>query len=126
MTDATAELPRFDPHIVRFRRLYVSAALECELDAPAQALQDIRHVLERAPDFLPARRVEVAALLASDACINADERVTAALRDQPTDAELNRLMDQKRSRFASNYTSNRTKLVALARAKSVVVASHDD
>jgi MraZ protein len=27
-----AELPSMDPHIVRFRRLYVSAATECELD----------------------------------------------------------------------------------------------
>jgi MraZ protein len=33
-----AELPRFDPHIVRFRRMYVSAALECELDAAQRAL----------------------------------------------------------------------------------------
>jgi alpha-D-ribose 1-methylphosphonate 5-triphosphate diphosphatase len=43
-----------------------------------------------------------------------------------TEAELNRLMDQKRARFAGNYATNRAKLVALARAKSVVVASHDD
>jgi alpha-D-ribose 1-methylphosphonate 5-triphosphate diphosphatase len=43
-----------------------------------------------------------------------------------TEAELNRLMDQKRARFASNYASNRAKLVALARARSVVMASHDD
>lgn len=27
-----AELPSMDPHLVRFRRLYVSAATECELD----------------------------------------------------------------------------------------------
>src|SRR5262249_34413898 len=43
-----------------------------------------------------------------------------------TEAGLNRLMDQKRARFAGNYATNRAKLVALARAKSVVVASHDD
>ena len=43
-----------------------------------------------------------------------------------TEAELNRLMDQKRARFAGNYASNRAKLVALARARSVVMASHDD
>jgi alpha-D-ribose 1-methylphosphonate 5-triphosphate diphosphatase len=43
-----------------------------------------------------------------------------------TEVELNRLMDQKRARFASNYASNRAKLVALARARSVVMASHDD
>jgi MraZ protein len=33
-----ASLPRFDPHIVRFRRLYVSAALECELDSNGRML----------------------------------------------------------------------------------------
>jgi MraZ protein len=33
-----AALPRFDPHIVRFRRLYVSAALESELDASGRVL----------------------------------------------------------------------------------------
>jgi MraZ protein len=33
-----AELPRFDPHIVRFRRMYVSAALECELDGAGRVL----------------------------------------------------------------------------------------
>jgi MraZ protein len=30
--ERVAELPSLDPHIVRFRRLYVSAAVECELD----------------------------------------------------------------------------------------------
>jgi MraZ protein len=33
-----AELPRFDPHIVRFRRMYVSAAFECELDSVGRVL----------------------------------------------------------------------------------------
>lgn len=33
-----AELPRFDPHIVRFRRMYVSAALECEVDGAGRVL----------------------------------------------------------------------------------------
>ncbi len=33
-----AELPRFDPHIVRFRRMIVSAALECELDGAGRVL----------------------------------------------------------------------------------------
>lgn len=32
------ELPRFDPNIVRFRRLYVSAAIECELDKAGRVL----------------------------------------------------------------------------------------
>lgn len=33
-----SELPRFDPHIVRFRRMYVSAALECEIDKSGRLL----------------------------------------------------------------------------------------
>lgn len=33
-----SELPRFDQHIVRFRRLYVSAALECEPDKTGRLL----------------------------------------------------------------------------------------
>jgi MraZ protein len=33
-----AELPSMDPHIVRFRRLYVSAAIECDLDAASRVL----------------------------------------------------------------------------------------
>src|SRR5262245_5336767 len=43
-----------------------------------------------------------------------------------TEAELNRLMDQKRARFAANYATNRAKLVDLASIHSVVMASHDD
>lgn len=33
-----AELPSLDPHVVRFRRLYVSAAHECELDGSGRLL----------------------------------------------------------------------------------------
>lgn len=33
-----SELPSLDPHIVRFRRLYVSAAVECELDKANRVL----------------------------------------------------------------------------------------
>jgi MraZ protein len=33
-----AELPRFDAHIVRFRRVYVSAAQDCELDKSGRLL----------------------------------------------------------------------------------------
>jgi len=33
-----AELPRLDPNVVRFRRLYVSAAVECELDRAGRVL----------------------------------------------------------------------------------------
>jgi MraZ protein len=33
-----AALPSMDPHVVRFRRLYVSAAVECELDTASRVL----------------------------------------------------------------------------------------
>jgi MraZ protein len=33
-----AELPRLDPHVVRFRRKYVSAAIECEVDKSGRIL----------------------------------------------------------------------------------------
>ena len=33
-----AALPSLDPHIVRFRRLYISAAVECELDKAGRVL----------------------------------------------------------------------------------------
>ncbi len=42
-----AELPSMDPHVVRFRRLYVSAACECELDKSGRILVP-GHLRERA------------------------------------------------------------------------------
>jgi MraZ protein len=33
-----SELPSLDPHVVRFRRMYVSAAVECELDRAGRLL----------------------------------------------------------------------------------------
>jgi MraZ protein len=33
-----AELPRFDPEVVRLKRMYVSAAVECELDRAGRVL----------------------------------------------------------------------------------------
>jgi MraZ protein len=38
LEDKIANLPSFDPNIVRFRRLYVSAAIECELDKAGRVL----------------------------------------------------------------------------------------
>ena len=38
LEEKIAALPSFDPHIVRFRRLYVSAAIECELDRSGRVL----------------------------------------------------------------------------------------
>jgi alpha-D-ribose 1-methylphosphonate 5-triphosphate diphosphatase len=40
--------------------------------------------------------------------------------------ELDRLMESRRALFAVNYARHRAALVALARARGVVVASHDD
>ena len=51
-----AELPRFDPHIVRFRRMYVSAAFECELDASGRVLVS--------PDYRGRAHLEKEVLLA--------------------------------------------------------------
>ena len=42
------------------------------------------------------------------------------------EAALDCFMDRKRAQFAANYASNRAALVALARLRSVVMASHDD
>ncbi len=38
LEDKVSELPSFDPNIVRFRRLYISAAIECELDKAGRVL----------------------------------------------------------------------------------------
>jgi transcriptional regulator MraZ len=38
LEDKIANLPSFDPNIVRFRRLYLSAAIECELDKAGRVL----------------------------------------------------------------------------------------
>jgi MraZ protein len=42
--ERVSELPSMDPHIVRFRRVYLSAAMECELDRAGRLLvpQDLR------------------------------------------------------------------------------------
>jgi len=38
LEEKISSLPSFDPNIVRFRRLYVSAAIECELDKAGRVL----------------------------------------------------------------------------------------
>lgn len=38
LEEKIAGLPSFDPNIVRFRRLYLSAAIECELDKAGRVL----------------------------------------------------------------------------------------
>ncbi len=38
LEEKIAELPAMDPHVVRFRRLYVSAAFECEADKAGRLL----------------------------------------------------------------------------------------
>ncbi len=59
-----AALPSLDPHVVRFRRLYVSAALECELDRTGRMLvpPHLRDRAELAKEVLFAgtgRKIEV-------------------------------------------------------------------
>lgn len=51
-----AELPRFDPDMVRFRRMYVSAALECEIDSVGRVLvsQDYRERAQLGKEVLLA------------------------------------------------------------------------
>lgn len=38
LEEKVAALPSLDPHVVRFRRLYISAACECELDKAGRVL----------------------------------------------------------------------------------------
>jgi MraZ protein len=49
-----AELPSLDPNVVRFRRMYVSAAIECELDKTGRVLvpQELRERLHVEKDVL--------------------------------------------------------------------------
>ncbi|HNS98756.1 MAG TPA: division/cell wall cluster transcriptional repressor MraZ [Polyangiaceae bacterium] len=42
-----AEMPQFDPNVVRLRRLYVSAAVECDLDKQGRVLVPV-HLREHA------------------------------------------------------------------------------
>lgn len=46
LEEKIAELPSMDPHVVRFRRLYVSAACECEADKTGRVLVPT-HLRER-------------------------------------------------------------------------------
>lgn len=59
-----AELPSLDPNVVRFRRVYVSAAIECELDRTGRVLvpPNLRDHAALAKEILFAgtgRRIEV-------------------------------------------------------------------
>lgn len=47
LEEKIANLSSLDPHVVRFRRLYVSAACECELDKAGRLLIP-QHLRERA------------------------------------------------------------------------------
>lgn len=46
LEEKIAELPSMDPHVVRFRRMYVSAACECEADKAGRVLVPT-HLRER-------------------------------------------------------------------------------
>lgn len=76
-----AELPSLDPNIVRFRRLYVSAAIECELDRAGRVLvpPDLRERAGLSKDVLWAGMGRMIELWS-------EERWTAAL--SMTEAEL--------------------------------------
>jgi MraZ protein len=82
LEEKIAGLPSFDPNIVRFRRLYVSAAIECELDKAGRVLVPpaLRERVALVKDVLWAgmgRTVELWAKERWDAAIalSADERV---------------------------------------------------
>lgn len=47
LEEKIAQLPSLDPHVVRFRRLYVSAACECEADKAGRVLIP-NHLREKA------------------------------------------------------------------------------
>ena len=64
-----AALPSHDPRIVRFRRLYVSPAIECELDRTGRILipQDFKDKARLTKDVLFAGMVHIIELWAKDA-----------------------------------------------------------
>ena len=82
-----AALPSHDPRIVRFRRLYVSAALECELDRTGRIRipQDFIDKAGLSKDVLFAGMLRIIELWAKDAWdvvtqMNEEER--AAFKDE--------------------------------------------
>lgn len=84
-----AELPRFDPHIVRFRRLYVSAAQDLELDSASRVLvsQELRERASLSREVLIAgmgRYVELWSKALWD-------RATAPLSDTEQDQFMKRV-----------------------------------
>lgn len=54
LEEKLAELPSMDPNVVRFKRLYVSAACECELDKAGRILipTSLRERAKLLPDVL--------------------------------------------------------------------------
>ncbi|MCC6645385.1 MAG: division/cell wall cluster transcriptional repressor MraZ [Polyangiaceae bacterium] len=77
-----AELPRFDANVVKLRRLYVSAAVECELDAQGRLLvpPSLRELAKLEKGVMWAGMIEKAELWAADewARANAETVVDAA------------------------------------------------
>lgn len=80
LEEKIAELPAMDPHVVRFRRLYVSAACECEADKAGRILipTQLREKVHLQKDALFAgmgRHLELWALDQWDAalCIDPEE-----------------------------------------------------
>lgn len=77
LEEKIAELPAMDPHVVRFRRLYVSAACECEADKAGRLLipTQLREKVHLQKDALFAgmgRHLELWARDQWDAALNID------------------------------------------------------
>lgn len=74
-----AELPRFDVNVVKLRRLYVSAAVECELDGQGRLLvpPGLREFAKLEKSVVWAGMIEKAELWSADqwAQTNADATV---------------------------------------------------
>jgi MraZ protein len=73
-----AELPRFDPNVIKLRRLYVSAAVECELDGQGRVLvpQGLREHAGLDKDVVWAGMIEKAELWAADRWTDTQKRAS--------------------------------------------------
>lgn len=94
LTAAAAELDRTQQETARLRA--ERAQVICDLRLPDAALNEALSILKSTPNFLPAQRVEIAALLASGEVVRAGSAVDRALGAHAAelgapDAELQRL-----------------------------------
>lgn len=80
-----AELPSLDAHVVRFRRMYVSAAIECELDKAGRVLvpPHLREKTQLTKDVLWAGMGRILELWSQerwDAALSMSEQDAAAFK----------------------------------------------